>query len=190
VQLTRAAAAALAVHAACVGTALAQDGDGAVRIRSALYQDDDATTVVTAAVEANGVVAETVGIRAGYLIDVITTASVDVVTAATGRWDERRDEVRGGVDVFLGDATVNAGVVRSIENDFDSWTVSFGGSVDLAQRATTLGAGVAWIRRRASTSALAESARHPATRAAPTPSPIATVEAPSSTREQAWTPAA
>jgi hypothetical protein len=90
-------------------------------------------------------VAESVGIRAGYLIDAITTASVDVVTAATERWDERRDEARGGVDVFLGEATVNAGVVRSIENDYDSWTVSLGGSVDLAQRATTLGVGLGWI---------------------------------------------
>ena len=46
-------------------------------------------------------IAETVAVRAGYLVDVTTSASVDVVSAATDRWDERRDELRAGVDVAL-----------------------------------------------------------------------------------------
>lgn len=119
--------------------------EGAVRVRSVLYQDDDATTVVTSAVEAEAAIGDHASVRMGYLMDAITTASVDVVAAATQRWDERRDEVRGGADVRIGYATASAGAVRSIENDYDSWTITLGGSVDLADRATTLALSGAFI---------------------------------------------
>ena len=125
------------------GSAHAQESS--VRLRSALYQDDDATTVVTSAVEAEASVAEVVAVRAGYLVDALTTASVDVVAAASERWDERRDELRGGARVTAGDVVVSAGVLRSIENDYDSWTLSAGASVDLAQRATTLALSGAYV---------------------------------------------
>ena len=119
--------------------------ESAVRVRSVLYQDDEATTVVTSAIEAEAAIGERASVRAGYLMDAITTASVDVVAAATQRWDERRDEVRGGAAVRIGDATASAGAVRSIENDYDSWTITLGGSVDLADRATTLALSGAFV---------------------------------------------
>lgn len=123
----------------------AQERGSAARARAAVYHDDDDTTVLTSSVEAQGTVGDALTVRAGYLLDAITTASVDVVAAATTRWTERRDEVRGGVDAHAGDATVTAGGARSLENDYDSWTASLGGSVDLASRATTLGASVAYV---------------------------------------------
>jgi len=123
---------------------LAAQESSAVRTRAALYQDDDATTVATTAVEAEAVT-DSVGVRAGYLMDAVTTASVDVVAAATERWTERRDEIRGGVDVRAGDGTVSADAVRSIENDYDSWRLSLGGSLDVAERATTVALGLTWV---------------------------------------------
>ena len=119
--------------------------ESSARLRTALYQDDDATTVLTAAVEAEATVAGTVTVRAGYLVDALTTASVDVIAAATERWDERRDELRGGLGLIVGDVKASAGLVRSTENDYDSWTVSAGASVDLAQRSTTLALSGAYV---------------------------------------------
>lgn len=122
-------------------SASADPPSSGARVRTTLYQDDDDTTVLTAGVEANAVIEGVVGVRAGYLLDALTTASVDVVSAATDRWDERRDEIRGGLDLFAGPVAISASVVRSIENDYGSWRFSGGASLDLADHATTLALG-------------------------------------------------
>lgn len=122
-----------------VASAYAQDSS--VHTRGSVYQDDDYTTVVTAAVDANGVIEETVGLRAGYLVDVTSSASIDVVTAATDRWEERRDEIRAGADVYAGNVIVTADYVHSMEPDWSSHRITGGFSIDLADRATTLSIG-------------------------------------------------
>jgi hypothetical protein len=122
-----------------VVTASAQESS--VHTRASVYQDDDYTTVFTAAIDANGVIEETVGLRAGYLVDVTSSASIDVVTAATDRWEERRDEFRAGADVYAGNVIVTADYVHSLEPDWSSHRINGGFSIDLADRATTLAIG-------------------------------------------------
>lgn len=122
-----------------VASAHAQESS--VHTRASLYQDDDYTTVFTSAIDANGVIEGTVGLRGGYLVDVTSSASIDVVTAATDRWEERRDELRGGADLYVGDAIVTADYVRSMEPDWSSHRITGGFSIDLADRATTLSIG-------------------------------------------------
>jgi hypothetical protein len=121
--------------------ASADPPQSSARARATLYQDDDDTTVFTGAVEANAIVEDVVGARASYVVDAVTTASVDVIAAATERWDERRDEVRGGLDLYLDHASISATVARSTENDYASWRFAGGASVDLASHATTLAIG-------------------------------------------------
>ena len=130
----------LSLSLGAVSVAHAQPESG-VRARGAVYQDDDYTTVVTSAIEAAGAIGETAAVRAGYLVDVTSSASVDVVSAATDRWTERRDEYRAGADLFVGDAVISADYVRSVEPDWDSHRIVGGGAIDLAQRATTLSLG-------------------------------------------------
>lgn len=110
-----------------------------------LYQDDDATTVVTEATEVDVGIAERVGLRAGYVVDATTTASVDVVAAATQRWDERRHELRGGADVHFDSGVMSASYGRSWENDYASHRMSLGGSVDVADKAATLAASIGLV---------------------------------------------
>src|SRR5258705_41540 len=64
-----------------------------------------------------------------YLVDAISSASVDVVTAATGRFRELRHEATGGVTYHDGERSIGGAYVLSTEHDWTSHT----GSVALAQ---------------------------------------------------------
>jgi hypothetical protein len=93
----------------------------------------------TAAVRAEPVPRAT--LKGRYLVDVITTASVDVVSAATGRWEETRHEAEGGLGYADGTRTATASYVRSMENDWSSHTFGGGASSDFFQHTLTLGVG-------------------------------------------------
>lgn len=108
--------------------------------RVSLYHDDDATTVVTSGVRARADLGDSVSLRAGVLVDLVTSASVDVVAAATRAFSETRDEVQAGADLRGDDVSVWADYARSDENDYDSHRFSLGASMDLAKRLTTLSA--------------------------------------------------
>jgi hypothetical protein len=159
VPLTAAAAALLAATAAGATPPVAEPGASS---RAAVYQDDDATTVVTTAVTATVPLGELGAVRAAWLADVVTSASVDVVTAATRPVHERRDELRAGLDVRAGDALVSADWAHSTETDYGADRLSLAASLDLAGRATTLGARAATLFAevgRAGDPAFAESLR-------------------------------
>ena len=136
---------AAAIAAAWSGRATAQETGSGARLRGAVYQDDDETTVVTSSVRAQADIEETVRVRAGYLLDAVSTASVDVVAAATQRWDEVRNQGDGGVDVRLDDVTLSGGYAYSAEHDYWSHRGELGVSVDLAQRAATLARGLTFV---------------------------------------------
>src|SRR5690349_9147424 len=86
-------------------------------LRSGVYQDSDRTFVSTSTVAARGTIADRVTLEARYLIDVVTSASVDVVTAATSAFHENRHEAAGGVSYHDGTRTASLSYVYSIEND-------------------------------------------------------------------------
>ncbi|MBI2896513.1 MAG: DUF3570 domain-containing protein [Deltaproteobacteria bacterium] len=155
-RLWPAAALALAFCATAVAAA-AEPGDGATdaegagsvdaraNARVSVYQDDDATTVVTSAVRARAAFGDSVALRAGALVDVVSSASVDVVAAATRAFTEQRDEFQAGADLRGGDLALSADYARSDENDYGSHRLSIGGSMDLAKRSTTLSAGAGLV---------------------------------------------
>ena len=145
-QLTSCTRRALALAAGLLGaaipapTAASPPPEPGASTRVAVYQDDDATTVVTTAVQALVPLGEVGAVRAGWLADVVTSASVDVVTAATRPVHERRDELRAGLDVGGGDARMSADWAHSTETDYQSNRLSLDGGVDLSGHATTVGA--------------------------------------------------
>ena len=112
-------------------------GQGSVLSKVSAYQDDDDTLVITSLVDGDVVLPGRVTLGAHVLVDSISSASVDVVSAATGRWQEDRVEagaraaarVPGGVDAGLA-------LARSTENDWASWSLEGSLARDLAQKNT------------------------------------------------------
>jgi hypothetical protein len=109
-------------------------------VRSAAYQDDDRTLILTSTVAAeasHGPV--TVGAR--YLVDAISSASVDVTSAATERFTENRHEMEGSATLGGAGRTASASYIFSTENDWRSHSVNLGGSQDFLQHNLTVAAG-------------------------------------------------
>jgi hypothetical protein len=106
--------------------------------RAAVYQDTDHTTVVTNNVAARATPGKHAEIDARYLIDVISSASVDVISAATTRFNEARHEVEGGAEYHDDDRKLNASYIYSTENDWTSHTGNLGFTQDFAHHQVTL----------------------------------------------------
>lgn len=113
--------------------------------RTGVYQDSDQTTISTTAVAARALVKDRVQLTGRYLIDVVSSASVDVVTAATSAFRENRHEATGGVGYRDGTHTADVGYVYSRENDWESHTVELGGSRDFLKHNLTIGLGASAV---------------------------------------------
>ena len=113
--------------------------DDTVVSKVQVYADNDHTTVVTPTVQASADVAAGTTVTAGYLVDVVTSASVDTVTQASPTTiHDTRHQVTIGASRELEPITIRAGYVFSIENDYLSHTISAGATKDLFDKNTTL----------------------------------------------------
>jgi len=121
------------------------EGQASVDVRSGVYQDSDRTFISTTTVAARGIVKDRLTIEARYLVDVVSSASVDVVTAATSRFSETRHEAAGAVGYRDGTNAVSGGYIYSIENDWESHTANLGWSRDLAKHNVTIGLGGTFV---------------------------------------------
>lgn len=110
---------------------------GSFTAKVAAYQDDDDTSVVTSLVdgEVRLPVPVTLGVHA--LVDAVSSASVDVVSAATRRWTEERVEA-GVRSSFRGPAAIEGSlaVSGSTENDWSSTAVRGSVGRDFAEKNT------------------------------------------------------
>ncbi len=145
---------ALACALLVVVNASAQDpskdpGKGEVTLRGGVYADDDATQIYTSLVD--GKVALPARTRVGVhaLIDVVSTASVDVVSAATDRFEEIRVEVGAKAGwLITPEMDLTLAFVRSAENDWLSYAPSINYGLDLLQRNTRLSVAYAFSYNR------------------------------------------
>lgn len=122
-------------------------GQGLAKVdgRSSMYQDTDRTTIVTNNIAARGTPTENFGVDARYLVDIITSASVDVVTAATGAFRDTRHEIEGGVNYRDDRRRISAGYIHSRENDWQSHTGNLGYQQDFADHTITFKAGASLV---------------------------------------------
>jgi hypothetical protein len=120
----------------------AEDPGVDLSARGGIYLDDDATSVVTTVAGLEGKAFEHASVRVHGLLDIVSSASVDVVSAATERWDETRKEFGAGLGYDDGTRTLSATYRRSVENDWGSHTGAIGGSHDFSNHNLTLGLGV------------------------------------------------
>lgn len=72
-----------------------------------------------------------------YYVDMISSASIDVVTTASP-YDEERKQWSLGMDYLRGNTTMSMSYTSSVESDFDAKTYSFGISQDMFGDMTTL----------------------------------------------------
>lgn len=72
-----------------------------------------------------------------YYVDSITSATIDVVTAAS-KYTEQRVEKTGGADLLHGKSTLSLSYTNSEENDFIANTLSFGVSQSMFGDLTTV----------------------------------------------------
>ena len=72
-----------------------------------------------------------------YYVDMISSASIDVITTASP-YDEERTQWSLGMDYLRGNTTMSIGYTSSVESDFDATTYSFTVSQDMFGDLTTL----------------------------------------------------
>jgi hypothetical protein len=122
------------------GRAEAQEEAGIGRAVTTLYSrtDSNSTTVWSPRTQVSARASEDATLEASYAVDAWTSASVDIVTAATRAVHEVRHEVNAGAAYVLGDTTLRAGYRYSREPDYWSNAALLGATFDLAQRNTTL----------------------------------------------------
>jgi hypothetical protein len=120
--------------------ARADESDLAFRLRTEIsgYKDSDATNVLTP-----GVRAEVDGVTDGWavgaslLVDVVTSASADIVATASPRWTDTR-YVPGLDGRFkVGDVTLSAAAGGSVESDYFAGSGTIGMAVDLSNKTVT-----------------------------------------------------
>ncbi|MEZ4248882.1 MAG: DUF3570 domain-containing protein [Polyangiales bacterium] len=95
-----------------------------------IRNDTDRTTVITPDVSASVRLGDRTTVRAGYTVDIWTSASIDVRTAATRAIREQRDELNAGLAHELDDVTLGADYRFSHEGDY----VAHGGGLNLRYR--------------------------------------------------------
>lgn len=138
----------LAVLVALAGlepSAPRQGVDGDVDARESVYLDNDHTWVSTTRVAASvSPEHEPLTLRVGYLADVISSASVDVVSAATGRFRETRHQGSGGLSLDPGEWQIDFGYAYSNEPDWKSHTATASVGHDFFMRNTNVTVGYAF----------------------------------------------
>jgi hypothetical protein len=112
--------------------------------KTQVYTDSDHTVVVSPLVRIAKEAWRGGTLGAGFVADIISSASVDVVTNATKHMSDFRKEATLSLGQKLGETTLSGAYIYSTENDYTSHNGSVGVSRDLLQRNTTLALGYAF----------------------------------------------
>ena len=109
-----------------------------------VYADSDHTTVISPLVQAAADVTPDTSVSLGYVADVVTSASVDIVSQASPTTiHDTRHQVSTGATHIFDAVTVHANYSFSRENDYLSHTIAVGAEKELFDKNTTLGIGYA-----------------------------------------------
>ena len=124
-----------------------EPGEGDVKSSLGMYADSDKTTVVTTVVDGSVRLRQPVIVHAHALVDAVSSASVDVISAATTRFTENRVELGASAQVGLSQSTEGTiGYTHSGENDWQSHAIELGFSRDLAHKNAKLTVGYGFTR--------------------------------------------
>ena len=82
-------------------------------------------------------VGKSVSLVGNYYVDMVSSASIDVITTASP-YTEERTQWSLGMDYLRGNTTMRVGYTSSVENDYDAETFAFSVSQDMFGDLTTL----------------------------------------------------
>lgn len=116
-------------------------GDDSFVAKTQVYTDSDHTTVVSPLVAITRDTWEGGTLGASYVADVVSSASVDVISNATKEMHDFRSEITGGLTQKLKATTLSASYIYSVEHDYSSHNIDVGIAQDLFQKNTTLALG-------------------------------------------------
>lgn len=139
---------ALAPRGAAAQVDTTEPGDGKATATVGVYADDDDTTVVTSMVDGSVRLPMPVMISAHALVDAVSSASVDIVSAATGRYSESRVELGATATGRVADTDATVSYTTSGENDWRSHSIEAGVAHDLARKNTTIALGYGYTHNR------------------------------------------
>lgn len=125
----------------CAHDAVAQSTrEGSLANHASLYLDSDKTTIVTNATAVSARFEDRIQIGAHYLVDAVSSASVDVVTQATASMTDTRHDF-GATAGYLDDEgkKLVAGYAFSTEHDWQSHNANLTGAVEVLERNLALG---------------------------------------------------
>jgi len=137
VQLRLSAAIALLVAT----TATAVRADDSFVAKTQVYTDSDHTTVVSPLAALSRDAWKGGTLSASYVADVVSSASIDVVSNATSHMSDFRSEITAGLVQKLRNTTLSGSYVYSVENDYQSHNVELGVSQDMFEKNSTLAIG-------------------------------------------------
>jgi hypothetical protein len=120
------------------GRALAEDSFTA---KTQIYADSDHTTVVSPLVAMSRDAWRGGNVAASYVADVVSSASIDVVSNATRHMSDFRSEITAAITQKIQASTLSASYIYSVENDYQSHNAHLGLAQDLFQRNSTLSVG-------------------------------------------------
>jgi hypothetical protein len=100
--------------------------------------DTDHTVVISPRARVEKRVGDATSVDVSYAADVWTSASIDIRASASRPVTEQRDELDFALAHELEDVTLTGSYRYSVENDYESHGATAGGSLDLADKNTTL----------------------------------------------------
>ncbi|HUK55303.1 MAG TPA: DUF3570 domain-containing protein [Nitrospiria bacterium] len=106
------------------------------------YYNGAGVTVQGPAVIVKKNVLDGASLKAGYSVDMVSSASIDVVTQASP-YRETRQEYSLGTDILRGDTLIGMDYIDSRESDYTSDTLSIGAAHDLFDKNVTFNMKVA-----------------------------------------------
>jgi hypothetical protein len=115
--------------------------DDSFVVKTQVYTDSDHTTVVSPLVALSRDAWRGGTLSASYVADVVSSASIDVISNATTRMTDYRSEITAGLSQKLRSTLLSASYIYSVENDYESHNVALGFSQDLFEKNSTLALG-------------------------------------------------
>ena len=109
--------------------------------KTQIYTDSDHTTVVSPLAALSRDAWKGGTLSASYVADVVSSASIDVVSNATARMNDFRSEITAGLVQKLHNTTLSGSYVYSVENDYQSHNVDLGFAQDMFEKNSTLAIG-------------------------------------------------
>jgi hypothetical protein len=107
-----------------------------------VYTDSDHTTVISPVVDAQADVTTDTNVTMGYLVDSVSSASVDIVSQASKiEMHDTRHQLSMGLSHVFGALTARAGYSYSTENDYLSHSINLNFTDDLNDKNTQIGVG-------------------------------------------------